>query len=177
MAVISSILGALGAVGAAIGSAASAVGGALATAGGAIGGALSTGIGAVSTALGTTIGGTSITVGGALGAVGLATAGVVGATMLAKSLKGSQSSQQYATMAKTDALNKLSQSGKLDVNETAKTITENSRMKRTLNSLRIPLGVVPQQDKDEITKNVFGVDTNTVATATQNMTGLNIAIA
>ena len=63
------------------------------------------------------------------------------------------------------------------LNDTAKTIQENTRMKRTLSSLRVPLGITPPQNTEQITQNVYGVDTNTVATATQNMTGLNIATA
>lgn len=182
MAVISSIIAgitaaataistAVSSAAAAIGTAAAAVGTALSTAGGAIAGAWGT-VGGV---LGTTIGGTSITVGGALAGVGMAATTAISLGTMYKSSRASAKAQ----LAQADALRQLSDenTGKLEVNNTARTIQENSRIKRTLSSLRIPLGITPKQNTDDIVKNVYGVDMNTVATATQNMTGLNIATA
>ena len=85
-----------------------------------------------------------------------------------------------AEQQQTEAIKKLQQEqaegGILEVNKTQQTLQDNSRKARTLSSLRI--GMLPQaQDKEEVTRNAYGVDTNQVATATQNMMGLNIAVA
>ena len=42
-------------------------------------------------------------------------------------------------------------------------------------NVSVNLGTVV--NKEEVTRNAYGVDTNQVATATQNMMGLNIAVA
>ena len=182
MAVISTIMGALAAVGGAIASAASAVAGAVGTAFSAIGGFLGTSLGTIGGATitsgglaGTVVGGTSITVGGVLAGVGMASMAALSLGTMYQSSRASASAQQ----AQIDAIKQLQSedAGKLEVNNTAKTIQENNRLKRTLGSLRIPLGITPKQNTEDITQNVYGVDTNTVATATQNMMGLNIATA
>ena len=186
MAVISSIIAGISAAGAAIASAASAAAAAIGTAFSAIGGFLSTsliggsialapttaGVGTVA-AIGTTGG---LTIGGALAGIGMA-------SMAALSLGTMYSSARANAQAQNDQINAMKQQlsnnevGQLEINDTAKTIQENTRMKRTLSSLRVPLGITPPQNTEQITQNVYGVDTNTVATATQNMTGLNIATA
>lgn len=176
MAVISSIIAgitaAATAIGSAISAAASAIGGFLSTTliGGSLAIAPSTaGVGTIAAA-GMTGG---LTVGGALAGVGAAAMTGIGLASMYQSARASASMNQ----AQIDAVKQLSsETGQLEVNNTAKTIQENTGIKRTLSSLRVPLGITPQQ-KDTITQNVYGVDTNTVATATQNMTGLNIIAA
>ena len=170
MAVISSIIAGITAAATAIASAASAVGGFLAMP---LGVAFGAGAGAASVAgAGGILGG--ITVGGALAAVGTVAAGATALGAMYKSSRASAAAQQ----AQMKAIQQLSDSetGQLEVNETASGIQENSRIKRTLSSLRISM--LPQaQDNQQITQNVYGVDTNQVATSTQNMTGLNIVAA
>ena len=185
MAVISSII-------AAIGTALSAVGGFISSGGlaatwGAISGVLGSSVLATSTGGGLAIGtgaagaavaagGTSLlTVGGALAGVALASTAAISIGSMYHSARASAKAQ----MAQQKALQELTEenTGKLEVNNTAKVLQENSRLRRTIGSLRIPMGITPKQKTEEITQNVFGVDTNTVATATQNMTGLNIAVA
>lgn len=182
MAVISTIMGALAAVGGAIASAASAVAGAVGTAFSAIGGFLGTSLGTIGgatitsgAAAGTVVGGTTITVGGVLAGVGMTAMAATSLGMMYHNSRASASAQQ----AQINAIKQLQSedAGKLEVNNTARTIQENNRLKRTLGSLRIPLGITPKQNTEDITQNVYGVDTNTVATATQNMMGLNIATA
>lgn len=182
MAVISSIIAGITAAGAAIASAASAVAGAVGTAFSAIGGFLGTSLGTIGgatitsgAAAGTVVGGTTITVGGVLAGVGMTAMAATSLGMMYHSARASASAQQ----AQIDAIKQLQSedAGKLEVNNTARTIQENNRLKRTLGSLRIPLGITPKQNTEDITQNVYGVDTNTVATATQNMMGLNIATA
>ena len=85
-----------------------------------------------------------------------------------------------AQQAQADAIKKLQQQseeiGTVGVSKTATTIQENSRINRTLSSLRI--NMLPQKkNSEEVTQNVYGVDSNNVATSTQNMTGLNIVTA
>ena len=181
MAVISTILGAIGAAAAAIGSAVSAAVGAIGTAFGAISGFLGTSLGTIGgatitsgAAAGTVVGGTSITVGGVLAGVGAAAMAGISLNTMYQNARANATAQQ----AQIDAMKQLtsSESGQLEVNNTAKAIQENTKIKRTLSSLRVPLGITPQPN-ETITQNVYGVDTNTVATATQNMTGLNIAAA
>jgi hypothetical protein len=170
------------AIGTAIGSAVSAVAGAVGTAVSAIGGFLGTSLGTIGgatitsgAAAGTVVGGTSITVGGVLAGVGAATMAATSLGMMYHNARASASMQQ----AQIDAMKQLQSedAGKLEVNNTARTIQENSRFKRTLTSLRVPLGITPKQNTEQIIQNVYGVDSNTVATATQNMMGLNIATA
>lgn len=175
MAVISSIIAGITAAASAIASAASAVASAVT---GFLGTTLFTIGGGVVTsggAAGTVIGGTSITVGGVLAGVGMASMAATSLGTMYQSSRASASAQQ----AQIDAIKQLQSedAGKLEVNNTARTIQENNRLKRTLGSLRIPLGITPKQNTEDITQNVYGVDTNTVATATQNMMGLNIATA
>lgn len=181
MAVISTIMGALAAVGGAIASAASAVAGAVGTAFSAIGGFLGTSLGTIGGATitsgglaGTVVGGTSITVGGVLAGVGMTAMAATSLGMMYHSARASASAQQ----AQINAMKQLQseEAGKLEVNNTAKTIQENSRFRRTISSLRVPLGIMPMQKTEDITQNVYGVDTNNVADITQTMTGLNIAI-
>lgn len=181
MAVISSIIGAVTAAATAITTAITSAAAAVGTAFGALGSFLSTSLATIGgatitsgAAAGTVVGGTSITVGGVLAGVGTA---AMAATSLGMMYHSSRASAK-AQLAQADALKQLTEdTGKLEVNNTAKTIQENSRVKRTLTSLRVPLGITPKQNTEQIMQNVYGVDTNTVATATQNMTGLNIAIA
>ena len=170
------------AIGTAIGSAVSAVAGAVGTAVSAIGGFLGTSLGTIGgatitsgAAAGTVVGGTSITVGGVLAGVGMTAMAATSLGMMYHNARASASMQQ----AQIDAMKQLQSedAGKLEVNNTARTIQENSRIKRTLGSLRVPLGITPKQNTEQIMQNVYGVDTNTVATATQNMMGLNIATA
>lgn len=151
MAVISSIVAGIAAAGAAIASAATATAGVLAT----------------------TIGATSITIGGALAGLGTAAIGL--GSMYQQSRQSAKVQQ-----AQADAIKKLQeqseQTGTLSVNKTANTLQDRSKTNRTLSSLRISM--LPQtQDDNKITQNVYGVDSNIVATSTQNMTGLNIATA
>lgn len=92
--------------------------------------------------------------------------------------KNQNESKPKAQQAQIDAINKLKQqqdeTGTLGVSKTATTVQDNSRQSRTLSSLRISM--LPQaKNNEQITQNVYGVDSNTVATSTQNMTGLNIA--
>ena len=182
MAVISSIIAGITAAASAIASAASAVAGAVGTAFSAIGGFLGTSLGTIGgatipsgAAAGPVVGGTTITVGGVLAGVGMTAMAATSLGMMYHSARASASAQQ----AQIDAIKQLQSedAGKLEVNNTARTIQENNRLKRTLGSLRIPLGITPKQNTEDITQNVYGVDTNTVATATQNMMGLNIATA
>nr|DAN37752.1 MAG TPA: hypothetical protein [Caudoviricetes sp.] len=168
---------------------------ALATAGAAIAGAVSSATTAVSTALGTTlIGGTLITAptaaatAGTISAIGVTGGLTVGGALAATALVGGitaggiamyRSSRQSAK-AQADAIKQLQQqseeTGMVGVSKTATTVQDNSRVSRTLSSLRISM--IPQRkNNEEITQNVYGVDSNTVATSTQNMTGLNIATA
>lgn len=175
MAVISSIIAGITAAGAAIASAASAAATAIT---GFLGTTLFTIGGGVVTsgaAAGTVIGGTAVTVGGVLAGVGMTAMAATSLGMMYHSARASASAQQ----AQIDAIKQLQSedAGKLEVNNTARTIQENNRLKRTLGSLRVPLGITPKQKTEDITQNVYGVDTNTVATATQNMMGLNIATA
>lgn len=174
MAVISSIIAgitaAATAIGSAISAAATAIGGFLSTTliGGSLAIAPSTaGVGTIAAASMT--GG--LTVGGALAGIGAVSMAALSLGTMYSSARASASAQQ----AQINAMKQLTQeTGKLEVNNTAKTIQENTGIKRTLSSLRVPLGITPKQNTDDITQNVYGVDTNTVATATQNMTGLNI---
>lgn len=114
-------------------------------------------------------------------------AGAIGTTMVAGAVAGVaaiganmyQSARQSEAMQRQQAeqIKKLQENqGELDVARVSNGLQDNSRKARTLSSLRI--GLLPQeQNKEEITRNVYGVDTNQVATSTQNMVGLNIAAA
>ena len=165
MAVISTILGAIGA-------AVSAVAGFLGTTLFTVGGGVITS----GAAAGTAIGGTAVTIGGVLAGVGLTTTAAIGLTSMYQQARQSAAAQQ----AQADAIKKLQQQseeiGTVGVSKTATTIQENSRINRTLSSLRI--NMLPQKkNSEEVTQNVYGVDSNNVATSTQNMTGLNIVTA
>ena len=182
MAVISSIIAGITAAATAIASAASAAVGAIGTAFSAIGGFLGTSLGTIGGATitsgglaGTVVGGTSITVGGVLAGVGMTAMAATSLGMMYHSARASASAQQ----AQINAMKQLQSEevGKLEVNKTANSLQDNSRIKRTLSSLRVPMGIIPQQNTETITQNVYGVDTNPITTATQNMTGLNIAAA
>lgn len=169
MAVISSIIAGLTAIGSAVASAASAVGGFLGTTLFTIGGGVVTS----GAAAGTVAGGLSVTVGGALAAVGLGTGAAITLGGMYKSARASAAMQKQ----QAEAIKKLQENqGEPDVARVNNGLQDNSRKARTLSSLRI--GLLPQeQNKEEITRNVYGVDTNQVATSTQNMVGLNIAAA
>lgn len=155
MAVISSIIAGITAAGAVIASAATA---ATAT---------------VATALGTTILGTSLTVGGALSGIAMASSAAISLGSMYKNARASAAAQKQ----QAEAIKKLQENqGSVGVSKVTNGLQDNAKNKRTLSSLRV--GLLPQkQDKNQITQNVYGVDSNQVATATQNMTGLNIAIA
>lgn len=166
----------LATIGAGIATAAHAVGAAVVTAGTAIHAALGTtliggGVVTSGAAAGTVTGG--LTVGGALAGLGIAALIGTGAYGMYQSSRASARAQK----AQEDAIKNL-QEGDVtqNVNKTATGIAEGARANRPLGSLRISM--LPQkQNKDDISKTVYGVDTNTVASATQNMTGLNIATA
>ena len=134
---------------------------------GAVGG--SSAIAAAPTALGVGLG--AVTIAGGVAAVGMAAYGTIQGISSARASAKAMKAQARAMQDLT------TETGTLEVNKTARTIQENNRLKRTLGSLRIPLGITPKQNTEDITQNVYGVDTNTVATATQNMMGLNIATA
>lgn len=176
MAVISSIIAGITAAGAAIASAASAAATAIT---GFLGTTLFTiGSGVVTSGAtaGAVGGGTAITVGGVLAGVGLTASAAIGLTSMYRQARQSAKAQQ----AQIDAINKLKQkseeTGTVGVSKTATTVQENSRINRTLSSLRIAM--LPQKkNNEEVTQNVYGVDSNLVASSTQNMTGLNIAAA
>ena len=167
MCIITALATAAAAIGTAISTAASAVTSFLGTTLFTIGGGVVTSGGAA----GTVIGGTSVTVGGALAGVGLAAGAAVGLTSMYKQARASSAAQK----AQEEAIKKLQENqGQPEVGRVTSSLQENSRINRTLSSLRISM--LPQkQDKEEIIKNVYGVDSNLVATSTQNMTGLNIA--
>lgn len=138
--------------------------------------AAATAIGSAVAAAGTVIGGTAVTVGGVLAGVGLATSAAIGLTSMYRQARQSAKAQQ----AQADAIRQLQQqseeTGMTGVSKTATTVQENTRLNRTLSSLRISM--IPQKkNNEEVTQNVYGVDSNTVASSTQNMTGLNIATA
>ena len=195
MAVISALIGvAVGAaVGAAVGGLTSGLTGGNVGKGilfGALGGGLSGGVGGAFSGGLTGLGGSMAiapTTAG-FGTIAASTAGglsAMGAAALAGGIGGIvggfaggrfSSSSVKAQNASANALKTLQETGMPDVNKTA-TLQDNSRFKRTLSSLRVPLGITPKQNTETITQNVYGVDTNSVATATQNMTGLNIATA
>lgn len=181
MCIITALATAAAAIGTAVSTAASAVGGALASVGsaiassaaaqavanvgfgmiGAVGG--SSAIAAAPTWLGVGLG--AATIAGGVAAVGMAGYGII------KSARASSAAQK----AQEEAIKKLQENqGQPEVGRVTSSLQENSRINRTLSSLRISM--LPQkQDKEEIIKNVYGVDSNLVATSTQNMTGLNIA--
>lgn len=174
MAVISSIIAGITAAATAIGSAlstaAAAVTGFLGTTLFTVGGGVVTG----GAAAGSVIGGTSVTVGGVLAGVGLVASAASGIAGMYSQARQSERAQR----AQTEAIRHLqeTETAKLEVNETATSVRENSRINRTLSSLRVSM--LPQKEnKEDITQTVYGVDTNTVVTATRNMTGLNIATA
>ena len=195
MAVISALIGvAVGAaVGAAVGGLTSGLTGGSVGKGilfGALGGAVSGGIGGAGSGSLVGFGGSMAlapsTAG--IGTIAASTAGglsAMGAAALAGGIGGIvggfaggrfSSSSVKAQNASANALKTLQETGMPDVNKTA-TLQDNPRFKRTLSSLRVPLGITPKQNTETITQNVYGVDTNSVATATQNMMGLNIATA
>lgn len=151
MAVISSILAGITAAGAAITSAATAATATVATA----------------------IVGGGLTVGGVLSGIAMASSAAISLGSMYKNARASAAAQKQ----QTEAIKKLQENqGSVGVSKVTNGLQDNAKNKRTLSSLRV--GLLPQkQDKDQIIQNVYGVDSNQVATATQNMTGLNIAIA
>ena len=173
MAVISSILAgittAATAIGSALSAAATAITGFLGTTLFTVGGGVITS----GAAAGTVVGGTSITVGGVLAGVGMASMAALSLGTTYQSARASAKAQ----VAQANAMQQvIAESGQLEVNNTATTLQENNKFKRTIGSLRVPLGVIPKANTEEITQNVYGVDKNAITAATQNMTGLNIAI-
>lgn len=176
MAVISSILAGISAIGTyfstlgatiAAGWSAGGISGVLGASTG-IGGGIATSGGIA----GTFVGG--LTVGGALAGVGLAASAITGLSSMYSSARASAKAQA----AQAEAIQKLTEesTGTLDVSKTTSSLQDNSRASRTLSSLRVSL--LPQAtNKEQITNNVYGVDTNNVVSQTQNMTGLNIATA
>ena len=133
---------------------------------GAIGG--SSAIAGVSTGVATAIG--VAAVGASVAAVGGAAMGIAGSIKSARASAAAQKQQAKALQALQE------NQGTLENSKVTNGLQDNSRMKRTLSSLRV--GLLPQvQEQQEITKNVYGVDTNSVTSSTQNMMGLNIAVA
>lgn len=151
MAVISSIIAGITAAGAAIASAATAATATVATA----------------------IVGGSLTVGGVLSGIAMASSAALSLGSMYKNARASAAAQKQ----QAEAIKKLQENqGSVGVSKVTNGLQDNTKNKRTLSSLRV--GLLPQkQDKNQITQNVYGVDSNQVATVTQNMTGLNIAIA
>ena len=173
MAVITSIIAGITAAVSAISSTMAAIGGMLATPLLAIGsGGLAVGTGAATAA---TIGGGTalLSVGGALAGIGIAATAGLGLGVMYQSSRANAAAQE----AQIRAIQQLNtETGILEVNKTANSLQDNSRVKRTLSSLRVPMGITPQQN-EQVTQNVYGVDMNPITAATQNMTGLNIAAA
>lgn len=171
MCIITGLITGITAAATAIASAASAAVGVMANVGfgiiGAIGG--SSAIAAAPTALGVGLG--AATIAGGVAAVGMAAYGTLQGISSARANAKAMEAQARAMQDLT------TETGTLEVNKTANSLQDNSRVKRTLSSLRVPMGIIPQQNTETITQNVYGVDTNPITTATQNMTGLNIAAA
>ena len=113
-----------------------------------------------------TIGTTMIA--GGVAAVG---AGIYG---IARSVGASNAYNAQMDAATKTLKNNTNNTGTLEVNKTATQVQEKDEIKRNLTSLRVPLAKQQQADKEMI-NNVYGVDTNLVASATQMQTGLNIA--
>ena len=170
MCIITGLITGITAAATAIASAASAAVGVMANVGfgiiGAIGG--SSAIAAAPTALGVGLG--AATIAGGVAAVGMAAYGTLQGISSARANAKAMEAQARAMQDLT------TETGILEVNKTANSLQDNSRVKRTLSSLRVPMGIIPQQNT-EITQNVYGVDMNPITAATQNMTGLNIAAA
>lgn len=165
MAVISSIVAGLTAASAA----ATAITGFLGTTLFTIGGGVVTS----GAAAGAVVGGTAVTVGGVLAGVGLAASTAIGLTSMYQNARQSAKAQQAQAEAIRNLQQQSEETGTVGVSKTATTMQENTRASRTLSSLRISM--LPQKkNNEEITQNVYGVDSNAVATSTQNMTGLNI---
>lgn len=191
MAVISSIVAGLTAAGSAIASAASAAGAGITAGAAAAGSAISSAASAVGSFLGSTlftigggvvtsgaaagtvIGGTSVTVGGLLSGLAMTTSMAISLGSMYRNARASAAAQKQ----QIEAIKKLQENqGSVGVSKVTNGLQDNTQNKRTLSSLRV--GLLPQkQDKNQITQNVYGVDSNQVTTATQNMTGLNIAMA
>lgn len=150
---------------------------------------ISTILGSIGLAMG--VGGATITTGAAAGTVVATTASVVAGGVAAAgaiaSIAGTamgvvgsiQSSRANAAVQRqqAEAMKKLQENqGTLENSKVTNGLQDNSRPKRTLSSLRVGL-LAQNQDQQEITKNVYGVDTNSITSPTQNMMGLNIAVA
>lgn len=148
---------------------------------------ISTILGSIGLAMG--VGGATITTGAAAGTVVATTASVVAGGVAAAStiagiagaamgvVGGIQSSRANAAAQRqqAEAMKKLQENqGTLENSKVTNGLQDNSRPKRTLSSLRVGL-LAQNQDQQEITRNVYGVDTNLVTSSTQNMMGLNIA--
>ena len=150
---------------------------------------ISTILGSIGLAMG--VGGATITTGAAAGTVVATTASVVaGGVAAASTIAGiagtamgvvgsiqSSRANAAAQRQQAEAMKKLQENqGTLENSKVANGLQDNSRPKRTLSSLRVDL-LAQNQDQQEITRNVYGVDTNFVTSSTQNMMGLNIAVA
>ena len=171
------------AIGSAVTTAGTAIGGALATAGsfltttaanigfgmiGAVGG--SSAIASAPTALGVGLG--AATMVGGVAAIG---AGAYGIYSSYKSARASAKAQTDYQNAVQQALNEQN-TGELTNSKTATGLGENTRINRTLSSLRVPLAALnPNKQNEQAIQNVYGVDSNNVVNSTKNMTGLNIA--
>lgn len=143
--------------------------------------ALTVGLGmGITSALGMTAASTTTAmVAGAIGTtmVAGAVAGVAGAAVgIVGSVQSARASAEMQRRQAEQLKQMQDNSGEPDVARVNNGLQDNSRKARTLSSLRI--GLLPQaQPTEEITRNVYGVDTNQVTTSTQNMVGLNIAAA
>jgi hypothetical protein len=168
--------GVLGSVGSAIGGAASAVGGAALNAAanvgfgmiGAVGG--SSAIAAAPTALGVGLG--ALTIAGGVAAVGMGAAGIYSTYKSARASAKAQTDYQNAVQKVLSEENDTTAT----ISKTATGLQDNSRLKRTLSSLRVPLAALnSNKTNQQAIQNVYGVDSNNVADSTKNMMGLNIA--
>lgn len=102
----------------------------------------------------------------------LATGGI---TMSKTATKQQQKQMNAMRRLQEEQLGQIN-NGKPEVSRVASGLSDNPRMNRALSSLRI--GLLPQrQSKEQLTQNVYGVDTNQLTTSSQNMLGLNIAVA
>lgn len=151
---------------------------------GGIGGAFSGGLVGAGGGIITSGGMAGATAGGLSASAAAALAGGLGGAMggfAGGRISASVMAAKREQIASANALKKLQEQtkeiGTTGVSKVTTQLEDNSRIVRKLSSLRIPLGITPKQNTEDITQNVYGVDTNTVATATQNMMGLNIATA
>lgn len=104
-------------------------------------------------------------------------AGIAGTAMGVVGSIQSSRANAAAQRQQAEAMKKLQENqGTLENSKVTNGLQENSRPKRTLSSLRVGL-LAQNQDQQEITRNVYGVDTNSITSSTQNMMGLNIVVA